>query len=203
MTSRLVVGVPPASVAAVPVAHGRPNGWWGMALFVAAETTLVGAIVGSYFYLRINTHVWPPRGIPMPSVLAPVVLTAVLAAALIPFGGALALARRGHRAPAFALLALATCVQAAYFAIQIHLFSDSLGQFGPQANAYASIYYVLLGADHAHVAVGLLFDAWLIVRLAFRLTPYRLRALQAVALYWSAVVVLTVVVVLTELSPRM
>ncbi|HWE82758.1 MAG TPA: cytochrome c oxidase subunit 3 [Gaiellaceae bacterium] len=191
------------TVAAVPAARGRSNGWWGMALFVAAESTLIGAIVGSYFYLRVNTPVWPPHGIPMPSVLAPVVLTAVLAAALIPFRAAVHLARRGARGQAFALLVLATCAQAAYFGIQIHLFDDSLGRFGPQANAYASIYYVLLGADHAHVAIGLLFDAWLLARIAFRLTPYRLRALQAVALYWTAVVVLTIVVVLTQLSPRM
>ena len=31
--------------------RGRPNGWWGMAVFVASEATLIGALVGTYFYL--------------------------------------------------------------------------------------------------------------------------------------------------------
>jgi cytochrome c oxidase subunit 3 len=174
-----------------------------MALFAAAEATLVAAIVGSYFYLRVNTAVWPPRGIPEPSLAAPLLLTALLLVAIVPFQAAVALGRRGQRERAFALLAVAACAQAAYFGIQIHLFTDSLDRFTPQSSAYASIYYVLLGASHAHVALGLLFDLWLLMRLAFRLTPYRLRALESVGLYWIVVSALTIAVTITELSPRL
>ncbi len=182
---------------------GRPNGWWGMTVFVAAEATLIGTIVGSYVYLRINSATWPPHGTPRPDVVLPVVLTAMLVATLAPFQLALAAARRGDRGRACGLLAFATAGQAAYLAVQIHLFSDSLTRFTPQSSAYASAYYVLLGAGHAHVAVGLLFDLWLLLRISVRLTPYRLAGLEAVALYWWVVAGLTVIITLTALSPRL
>ena len=57
----------------------------------------------------------------------------------------------------------------------------------PQAHAYGSIYYVLLGADHVHVGIGLLFSGWLLTKLVRGLTLYRCNALQAIALYWHAV----------------
>jgi heme/copper-type cytochrome/quinol oxidase subunit 3 len=197
-TTTVLAQTPPA-----PVPRPRAIGWWGMAIFAATEATLVGFIVGSYYYLRVTTAVWPPAGTPKPALLAPLVLTAVLAAALLPLYAARQSARRGARVRAFWLTALATCIQAGYLAFQIHLFTDNLGQFGPGQSAYASIYYVLLGADHAHVAVGLLFDLWLLLRLAVRLTRYRLVALEAATLYWTVVVGITVVVTLTQLSPSL
>src|SRR5437762_12285478 len=66
----------PARAEAARIA--RPNGWWGMAVFVATEATLFGTIVGTYFYLRFKVAHWPPAGIPKPEVTAPLVLTLVL-----------------------------------------------------------------------------------------------------------------------------
>jgi heme/copper-type cytochrome/quinol oxidase subunit 3 len=173
-----------------------------MAIFAASETALIGSVVGSYFYLRFNTSHWPPPDTPKPTLLAPIVLTTVLATAIVPFRAALASARRGERGRALTLVGLATCIQAAYLGVQIHLFTGDLARFTPQQSAYASVYYVLLGAAHVHVAIGLLFDLWLLVRLSARLTPYRLIALDAVCFYWTVVVAITVVVLITELSPR-
>ena len=39
---------------AEPARLARPNGWWGMAIFVATEATLFGTLIGTYFYLRFN-----------------------------------------------------------------------------------------------------------------------------------------------------
>jgi heme/copper-type cytochrome/quinol oxidase subunit 3 len=181
----------------------RPTGWWGMLVFAATEATLFGTIVGSYFYLRINTAVWPPPATPEPRVVAPAILTAVLLATVVPLRGALASARRSRRGQAAALLAVAMLAQAAYFGVSIHLLTNDLGVFTPQQSAYGSIYYVLLGAAHAHVAVGLLIDLWLLLRLSTRLTRYRLAALEAACLYWFVVGALTVAVLLTEVSPRL
>jgi heme/copper-type cytochrome/quinol oxidase subunit 3 len=192
-----------ANPAPLPGTRARSNGWWGMAIFLVSELTLIGSIIGSYFYLCFNTSQWPPAGTPEPTLRGPLVLTLALAASLLPFRAALAAARRGARGAALALLAGATCIQSAYLGIQIHLFADDLARFTPQQSAYASVYYVLLGAAHAHVVVGLFFDLWLLMRLSTRLTPYRLVALDAVALYWAVVVALTVAMVITELSPRL
>ncbi len=176
-----------------PVRDSRPKGWWGMALFVAAEATLVGTVVGSYVYLGVNTKVWPPAGTPEPAILGPALLTAVLLGSLLPFHAAVVAAQHGLQGRATGLLALATCIQVVYLGGQVHLLEADLSRFTPQASAYASIYYVLLGVAHAHVALGLLFDAWLLARLASRLTRYRLVALESVALYWYVVAALTVV----------
>jgi len=192
------------TVAGPPVYRAaRPNGWWGMAIFLAAEATLFGMIVGSYFYLRFNTLRWPPAGIPEPKLVIPLVLTIALVAAGALVQLALAAARRGRRARAWWVLLAATAVQAAYATGQIHLMRADLAHFTPQTSAYASIYYVLIGAGVAHVLVGLLLDVWLLARLATGITRYRLVGLQATALYWHVVNAIAVVVLLTEVSPRL
>ena len=55
-----------SSVVAVTRARReRPLGWWGMAMFVAAEATLLAVMVATYFYLRFKNLQWPPRGVPL------------------------------------------------------------------------------------------------------------------------------------------
>jgi len=178
-------------------------GWWGMALFVAAEATLFGVLVATYFYLRFKNLEWPPQGIPEPKLGVPLVLLGVLLVASVPMQLALRAANARRLGAARLLLGLASIVQAGYFAMQVHEYAGDLGRFAPADHAYASIYYTLLGADHAHVALGLLLDLWLLAKLARGLTRYRLNALSAITFYWHAVNVLTIAVTLTILSPSL
>jgi cytochrome c oxidase subunit 3/cytochrome c oxidase subunit I+III len=184
-----------------PVAH--PNGWWGMAVFVAAEATLFGALIATYWYLRFKVVHWPPPGTPAPKVALPLILTAVLVATSLPMQAALRAARSGRLGAARLALATALVVQGVYFGVQVHLYLADLGKFTPSQSAYASIYFTLLGAHHAHVAVGLLLNAWLLLRLASGLTRYRLTGLWAATFYWHFVNTLAVLVVLTQLSPSL
>jgi cytochrome c oxidase subunit 3 len=179
---------------------GRPTAWWGMLIFVASEATLFGAFIGTYFYLRFKSPAWPPDGLPEPKVVVPLVMTAVLLSTSIPMQLASSAAQAGRLAATRAWILLALVVQAGYFAYQVHDFADQLRVFDISHNAYSSIYYTLLGADHAHVALGLLFNLWLLWKLARGLTRYRVHATLAIALYWHAVNVLTLVVTLTLLS---
>jgi heme/copper-type cytochrome/quinol oxidase subunit 3 len=94
-------------------------------------------------------------------------------------------------------------VQAAYFGLQIHLLLDDLHDFKPQQHAYASIYYVLVGAEHFHVAVGLAVDVFLLAKLVGGLTRYRAIGLQVAAYYWHFVNVFAVLVLLHQISPRL
>jgi heme/copper-type cytochrome/quinol oxidase subunit 3 len=112
-------------------------------------------------------------------------------------------ARRARLGLARLALLVALVVQAGYFAMQVHNYRDDLHHFGPQSHVYGSIYFLLLGADHAHVALGLLLDVWLFGKLVRGLTTYRLNALSALAFYWHAVNVITLVVTLTTLSPAL
>jgi heme/copper-type cytochrome/quinol oxidase subunit 3 len=92
-------------------------------------------------------------------------------------------------------LVVALLVQSGYLGYEIHDYVQQLHVSRPQDNAYSSIYYTLLGADHAHVAVGILLGVWLLWKLAGGITTYRRNATQAVAVYWHAVNVLTLVVI--------
>jgi heme/copper-type cytochrome/quinol oxidase subunit 3 len=182
------------------VRQGPSKAWWGMAMLIAGETALFGMMIGSYFYLRFKNLHWPPPGIPEPKVVVPLVLLGVLLATLVPMQLAVFAGRAGRLGPTRAFLLLALVAQAGYFAMQVHEYQGDLSRFQRSQHAYASIYYTLLGADHAHVAAGLLFDLWLLAKLLRGFTGYRLRALSAIAFYWYLVSAITLAVTLTILS---
>ena len=187
-----------AAAPTAPARVAKPNGWWGMAVFVATEATLFGTIFGTYFYLRFHTTNWPPRGLPEPALTAPLILTAVLVATSIPMQLASLAAQAGRAAATRALLALAMVVQATYFGIQVHLFLDDLDKFSPSGSAYGSIYFTMLGAHHAHVAFGVLIVLFLVLRLGRGLTRYRTVGVQSAAFYWHFVNVLALCVAATQ-----
>lgn len=181
----------------------RPNGWWGMLLFVLTEATLFGAIFGTYYYLRFTNAHWPPPGVPEPDVAVPLVLALVLASASVPMAIAVRAVNAGNVARARMALLVALVVQAGFFAMQIHLFEDDLAKFEPSGSAYGSIYFTMLGAHLAHVAVGMFLVVWLLGKLARGLTNYRLVATQAIAFYWYFVSLLALLVVGAQLSARL
>lgn len=194
----------PAPVGAVEKARrAQPSGWWGAALLVATEATLFACLIATYFYLRFRTDEWPLGGIEKPSVTLPLLFTAMLVATSVPMFCSVRAAKGGAVRAAWWLLLLATVVQAGYLGLQIHLMVDDLHSFSPQANAYGSIYYALIATHHAHVAVGLAIDAWLLWKLARGITNYRLIALRVAAFYWYFVSVTAVAVVLTQLYPSL
>jgi heme/copper-type cytochrome/quinol oxidase subunit 3 len=189
---------------AAALARGRraiPNGIWGALLFVATETALFGTLIGSYFYLRFTSSHWPQGGVAPPSVALPLALTAALVLTTLPVLLAARAAREGRRGAAIALIALALVVQAGYLAWQIVLLHHDLQRLSPRTTAYGSIYVTLLVLHHAHVAVGLLLDGWLIARLSGGLTRYRITAAQVLAIYWAFVNAVAIAVVATQVSP--
>jgi heme/copper-type cytochrome/quinol oxidase subunit 3 len=196
MSSSYRVAAPPAT------GIGRPAAWWGMLILIASESTLFGCFIGTYYYLRFRSAAWPPDGIPEPRLVVPLILLGVLVSTAIPMRLAAGAARAGRLAATRIFLALAMLLQSGYFAYEVHDFADQLHRFDITRNAYSSIYYTLLGADHGHVLLGILFDLWLLGKLARGFTAYRIRAVQAIALYWYAVTILTLVVYGTLLSAR-
>jgi heme/copper-type cytochrome/quinol oxidase subunit 3 len=194
------------SSAAARVAQARrslPNGWWGVALLIATETALFGSMIASYFYLRFQSVQWPPPGIPEPEVAVPLVLSGALVATSVPMLLAVRSARGGRARATWLWIAAAAAVQAGYLAWQIVLFRYDFLKFKPSGSSYGSIYFTLLGTHHAHVLLGLLIDAWLLARLLFGLTNYRLTAVRVAAFYWYFVNAMAIAVVLTQLSPSL
>lgn len=180
-----------------------PNGMWGVALVVATEGALFGTLLATYYYLRFQTTVWPPAGIDDPKITLPLVLTGVLVLTTIPMFLAVRAIRNGLRRPALGLIAFAALVQAGYLAVQIILYKGDLDKFSPRDTAYGSIYFTMLAADHVHVLIGILLNLGIVARLSTGLTNYRLIAVRVVAFYWYFVAAVTVLVVLTQLSPSL
>lgn len=181
----------------------RPNGWWGMAVFVATEATFFGTLIGTWIYLRFYNAHWPPRGVPLPAVLTPTLLTLALLSTSIFMQLAWHAGRDRRRQAAWGFVAVAFSVQLFYLVWQLHDYVDLWHVYDPRASAFASIFLTLLAADHAHVAIGILMNAWLLLKLATRLTRYRLTGLQAITFYWHAVNTITAVVLLVQLSPHL
>jgi heme/copper-type cytochrome/quinol oxidase subunit 3 len=180
-----------------------PSGWWGMVLLIATEFTLFTCLIASYFYLRFQEVQWPPAGIEKPSVTLPLVFTAMLVVASAPIYGAVRAARAGSARTAWLLLATAAAIQGTYLGLQLHLFVGDMNSFSPTESAYGSIYFVLVGLHHVHVAVGLALDAWLLLALVRGLTNYRLIGLRVIALYWYFVAFIAIPVVLTQVYPSL
>lgn len=181
----------------------RSNGWWGMLLFLATEATLFGVLIATYFYLRFQTPDWPPDGIAEPKILRPLVFTLILLFTSLPMQISVLAGRAGRRGLLTANLLAALLIGALYLWLQSDLLRKNAASFTPRTDAYGSIYYTLSVAHAAHVFVGLLLNAWLLSRVWQRVTVYRLNGVQATALYWHAVNVLAVLVVLTVLSPSL
>jgi heme/copper-type cytochrome/quinol oxidase subunit 3 len=172
-----------------------PAAVWGMAMFIAAEAALIGSFIAAYYYFWSLSAKWPPAGIPRPHVAALLISAGCLALTVVPVQAAWRAGRRGRARAALGLVLVAFVVQCAYFAYAVHALMGDLHHFKPSTNAYGSIYYLLLGADDGHVFVGLLMSLWLMLKLARGLTTYRANALQAITWYWTAVAILTLVVV--------
>jgi len=180
-----------------------PGGWWGAVLLVATEATLFASLFATYYFLRFNTAQWPPPGVPEPKVTLPLILTGVLLASAVPVLLGSRAARAGNVRLAWLLFLVALLVQGAYLGVQIHEFLGDLDRFSPHDSAYASIYFTLLGVHHAHVAVGMLIELWLLWKLLGGLTRYRLVAVRVAALYWSFVSLVGIGVVLTQVYPAL
>jgi cytochrome c oxidase subunit III len=183
--------------------RAMPNGWWGVALLIATEATLFGCLIATYFYLRFGATQWPPPGVPAPKVALPLVLAAVLVTTSAPMLLAVRAARLADVARARLWVLLALAVQGAYFGVQMHEYLGDLSKFSPKDSAYGSIYFTLVGTHHAHVAVGILLNLWLLARLLGGLTNYRLVALRVISVYWHFVNVAAVCVALTQLYPSL
>jgi heme/copper-type cytochrome/quinol oxidase subunit 3 len=186
---------------AVTARRSVPTGVWGVLILICTETTLIGCMVASYFYLRFTSVKWPPTGIEAPSVALPIALTGALILTTVPMFLATAAARQGARREAWLLIALAFAAQCGYLAVQIVSYVSDLHKFSIDGSAYGSIYFTMLGTHHAHVALGLVANLWLLAKLSRGLTGYRITAVRVVSYYWYFVAAIAIAVTFAQVSP--
>ncbi|MFO7655060.1 MAG: cbb3-type cytochrome c oxidase subunit I [Candidatus Krumholzibacteriia bacterium] len=205
--------------------HGtgrRALAWWGMVGMLAVLFTVLGALLFSYFYLRLYSDQWPQEGLPRPGLAAGLGAMGVLVAGgVAQVLGALAW-RRGAQSDArpgagsrrvagleprralIVSLAATLLLGLAFVALAV---GNHPATFAPTVNAYASIYHTVNGFAYLVVVVGIALQAGTLARVLRRGEPLaapRLRLwLQNSELYWFfAVATAAIGLAVTQLVPH-
>ena len=179
----------------------RALGWWGALTFLTVVAMIVGALLYSYFYIRLYASAWPQDGLPLPGFwLAGAGYAALVAGALAQIWAGRAF-KDGRTGRVKLGMALALVAGLGYVVIQLVDLSR-LG-FAPQANAYASLFYVLaiailLLALCTIATTAVVFWGYAQGKLSESLPLH----LEVATLFWGATAVLGVLVYATlYLSP--
>jgi cytochrome c oxidase subunit III len=180
------VSSPAIRIEPVPRTRGYPTAWWGMVVLITTEAMVFIALLASYFFVRAGASKWPPPGIPLPELHRSVVFTVVLLGSSIPIFWMEYALVRGHMRQVAVSLAIAFLMGLAFLGNTVY---DYLNQeFGLRENAYASLFWVILGLHAIHVLVGLLMSATVQVKVwTGRVTPEHHVTPEVFALYWHFV----------------
>jgi cytochrome c oxidase subunit III len=182
-------------------------GWWGMVMLITTESMLFGSLIASYFYIRFRSApVWPPDGIPAPSLKLPLIMSLILWTSSWPVHMADRAARNGRQGALRLWLAAGFVLGAVFLGLQLGVeYPEKLAEFGPTTNAYGSLFFTLTGFHGGHVLIGLLISLWTQVRAwqgAF--DKDRHVTVQNFTMYWHFVDIVWVLVLATiYLSPSL
>jgi cytochrome c oxidase subunit III len=168
----------------------------GMLLFIISEIMVFGAFFTAYFFIRVVQGVdWPAEGTHLPVAIAGV-NTAVLLSSSLTMHWTLHSAKTGNRFGLQAGIVSTFLLGATFLFVQINEYVH-IG-FSPQDHAQGTIFYGLTGLHGAHVTIGLMLLAFVLVR-AFRghFTPEEHRGVEVPGIYWHFVDVMWVVVYTT------
>jgi cytochrome c oxidase subunit 3 len=170
----------------VPRSRGYSTAWWGMVVLITTEAMVFIALLSAYFFVRAGAPVWPPPGIAPPELHRSVVFSIVLMASSIPIFWMEHALFRGHMRQVVVTLAIAFLMGAAFLGNTAYDFLHM--EFGLRENAYASLFWVIIGLHAIHVFIGLLMSATVQLKVwTGRVTPERHVTPEVFALYWHFV----------------
>ncbi|CAA9363791.1 MAG: Cytochrome c oxidase polypeptide I [uncultured Gemmatimonadetes bacterium] len=179
----------------------RAAAWWGMMAFTATQAALFAYLLFAYGFLGLRASgSWPTALPPLGPATTGTVL--LLLSCMAAWWASRAAARDARRTAALALAAT-LLLGVAVLALQA---ADLLRALEPAtADAYGSIFAFTLGAQVAHVAVGVVVLAvGLAAYLRRRATAERPLAVQLAAFFWYFVALVWLAVYATlYLSPRL
>jgi heme/copper-type cytochrome/quinol oxidase subunit 3 len=159
----------------------RSTAVWGTWGLLATEGTLFATLIASYFYLRLNAPVWPLPGEHPPELTLALPNTLVLVASSVVLGWAGSRRRRGADRAARIATAVTALMGVAFVTIQGFEFAGR--HVGVRDDAQATAFTTITGLHTAHVVVGVLLLAFLVVR--GRRAPAS--GHRTISLYWHFV----------------
>jgi heme/copper-type cytochrome/quinol oxidase subunit 3 len=178
-----VVAVP---VETAPVTRGYSTAWWGMVVLITTEAMIFLSLLSAYFFLRSSATHWPLGGIEPPELHRSSVFTVILLASSLPIFWMEHALFRGHMRQVEAGLLISFLMGAAFLGNTAYDFQHM--EFGWRDNAYASLFYVILGLHALHVLAGLLMNATVQVKtVTGRVSAQNHTTPEVFALYWHFV----------------
>lgn len=161
--------------------------WWGMVMLLVIESAVVGTLITTYFYLRMNHAEWPPAGVDPPELLLPTVNTLVLLASSVPMYLADHGITQGKTRQLFWGMVGSIVLGLTFLTLKVVEYSDV--SYHWDDHAYGSIVWLIIGFHSAHVASVILKSVFVAV-LAWRgyFNAERLLGVQVNGLYWHFVV---------------
>ncbi len=123
--------------------------WWGTAGLMMIEGTMFAITVAAYFFLRTRSSDWPP-GLMPPRVTAGTVNLIIFLVSLAPAIWTQKVAERGDLVATRIGLVLMTLFGIGNLVARVYEFPSLMSTW--DANAYASITWMLLGLHTVHLA---------------------------------------------------
>lgn len=140
--------------------HHRNNGWWAMIFVVLTEGALFAYLLFAYYYLAIQPHAeWPPGG-PMSIKLALPNTFVLLASSGAAVWAEIGIRRNETRRLSLGLL---TALILGIIFVGVQLIEWHNKTYGFATDAYSSLYFTITGFHMAHVVVGLIMLAALLL----------------------------------------
>lgn len=189
--------------------HGlpvRPNGSrivsrWAMNLMLLIIGIGLTTLLFSYFFLRIQSSVWPPAEIPLPNLLWPSVSTLLLLTSGVAMWWSLRSIRQNAVGRLRQGLALVFLLGVAAFGFLLYDFTQI--DFTHETHAYGSLYYLLNGFLFVLLVAGLVQNvmtqvwAWM-----GRFSDREHVSIEVTGRYWLVSIAFWVIVMITVyLSP--
>ena len=162
----------------------QTSGWWGMWTLIATEAALFGYLIFSYFYLASQTNgQWMPH--PPKLMLASINTALLVSSSLVLHWGERSI-RKGKVRTLKAALGITIIMGIVFVGIQLKEWHDK--DMSLSDSAYASIYFTTTGFHMAHVVVGLLVLAALLLwAIRRKFSASRHTAVSIGAFYWHFV----------------
>lgn len=176
-------------VSALPnlVTGSRGTLWWGMVFLIVIEAAVFGALISSYFYLRLGHPQWPPAGVKPPDLLLPTLNTLILLASSVAIHwGDRGIDRGDQQALKWWMT---TGIGLGVLFVVLKVVEYAGVEYSPQDHAYASIVWTVVGYHTAHV-IALILKTLVLAVLAWRgyFTRERRLGVQINGMYWHFVV---------------